>query len=693
MAHHLLICEKPSAATKIAYALGGKSVSRISGRLPFYRFKRGGETVTVVSALGHLYAPVQQGSGWSFPIFNLRWEPKGEKRVRLFLGEISRLAREADSFISACDYDIEGSLIAFMILRHACGGADAKAKRMKFSTLTKDELIEAYENASDLDLPVIRAGMVRHEIDWIFGVNVSRALMEAYSCISGGFEVLSAGRVQGPTLDVLCRREEEIELHVPDPFWNAEAEIEFLPSKAVATGDYAGNPILRKGEGEALASRCDGSEGYVGEVAEEEVELPAPYPFDLGGLQSEAYRVFGFQPWKTQKIAEKLYLEGLISYPRTSSQKLPPSIGYRNILQKLGSNKSYSESVEGIFEYAASGKGLWPRQGKKADPAHPAIYPTGAPPANLTSDAKKVYDLIARRFISTFGPPARKLRRRIDVRLGGGDLFMVTGEKVLDEGWAKHYAPYIELKSRPAPEAKAGDRVRVLSVRVNEGFTHPPPRFNQSTLIRFMEENGLGTKSTRAEILSTLYRRGYISGNWIRVTDLGLGIVKILRKHFPELTSVELTRNLEARMSAIEEGKEDYLDVLLEGAEVAKGVFERMIPELGIIGAEISGLVQKLRDGTGTIGTCPSCHTGQLRIVRSKKSGKRFVGCSNYGAGCNFSAPLPQRGKIHAEGRPCSRCGYPIVMVMAGWSKPWRLCINPNCPSKQGGRSECTRGG
>ncbi|MEJ5292952.1 MAG: DNA topoisomerase I [Candidatus Methanosuratincola sp.] len=684
MAHHLLVCEKPSAARKIAYLLGGRGVSRIGRRVPFYRFQKDGDTVTVVTALGHLYSPAQQGKGWSFPVFNLVWKPASRGRAKLFLVEIARLAREADSFISACDYDTEGSLIAFMILRNACGGADARARRMKFSSLTRDEIVKAYENTSELDMPVINAGRVRHEIDWIFGVNVSRAMMDAFSCKTGGFEVLSAGRVQSPTLDALCRREDEIDLHVPDPYWIAGAEIRFTSNGERARAEYSRNPILRKGEGEDLRRRCEGSSGTVSRVEDSELTIPAPTPFDLGDLQSEAYRAFGFQPWRTQKIAEGLYLEGLVSYPRTSSQQLPPSIGFRSILTKLGTNHEYEESVNAILEYADARGGLWPRQGRKADPAHPAIHPTGVKPKRLGADARKVYDLIVKRFISTFGPPARKSLRTIDVKLEMGDVFSVKAEAVSDPGWMEHYEPYAKARSSRLPEVAEGGGARAEKVWVEEKFTDPPPRFNQISLVRFMEKNGLGTKSTRAEIISTLYRRGYIAGSGIRVTDRGRGVIEVLRKRFPDLVSIELTRDLEERMAGIEEGREDYSAVLIRGADAIKEAFERTISEFEAVGEEISNLVNALREKGGKLGPCPSCKNGELRIVRSKKTGKRFVGCSNYGSGCSFSAPLPQRGAIRATGEACRICGYPTVTVIGagGRTDPWRVCLNPGCSSR-----------
>ncbi|MDI9643661.1 MAG: DNA topoisomerase I [Candidatus Verstraetearchaeota archaeon] len=679
--HHLIVCEKPSAARKVAFALGGGKAGRVKQGLPFYRFSRAGDTITVVSALGHLYAPVQQGSGWSFPVFNLVWKPVKNRRARAFIQEISSLAKEADSFISACDYDTEGSLIAFMVLRYACHGSDRAAKRMKFSSLTKSELISAYENASKLDVPVIMAGMTRHEVDWIFGVNISRAIMDAYSCNSGGFEVLSAGRVQGPTLSALWRRERTINLHVPDPFWTIEADLEFEPNGEVARASFCENPVLSKRRAEEIVKRCAGIRGTVSRLKEKEIAIPPPCPFNLGDLQAEAFRVFRFPPLKTQKEAERLYLEGLISYPRTVSQQLPPSIGYRRILEDLGENREYAKEVEDILRMAEAKGGLRPRQGKNTDPAHPAIYPTGISPGKLVQNARKVYDLIVRRFLSVFGPAARKTLVNIEVR-AGDECFKIDGELLMDPGWMKYYKPYARAGERAVPEVKEGDGATVLRVWKNDRFTQPPPRFNQSSLLRYMERNSLGTKGTRAEIVSTLYKRGYITGSNISVTELGRGVLMVLSRHFPELTTVRMSRELEKRMEAIEEGTEDYAEVLLNAAEKAKEVFEGMVYGFEEVGAELNTVVQRLRKQKSTIGSCPHCRTGVLEVLRSRKTGKRFLGCSNYGAGCSFSAPLPQRGTIRTSGKVCSSCGFPIIAVTGGYSKTWTICINPECPSK-----------
>jgi len=687
MPYQLIICEKPSAAWKIAYALGGgRTKRRTVDGVPIYRFERGGREVTVVPALGHLYAVSQRSVGWSFPVFNLGWVPIYEVsrrrggRMRAWIEVISKLAKDADSFVSACDFDTEGSLIAYMILKHACGGADAKAGRMKFSTLTRTDIAAAYENMmGSLDLERIGAGKTRHELDWIFGVNVSRALMDSLNRSGGKFEVLSAGRVQSPTLYILYKREVAVNLHVPDPFWTIGAEAKIKGRLLPAA--YELKAVFSRGDALAVAGRCNGRRGTVKDINARETAIPPPPPFDLGGLQSEAYRLFGYIPSRTQRIAERLYLSALISYPRTSSQKLPSSLNFEGLISNLGRNPNYRELANEIL---SSGRPLRPREGSKTDPAHPAIHPTGDLfGGGHGREEFRVYDLIVKRFLATFGEWASKRITEITIACGEGDLFRVREERVLEAGWMGYYHPYTSLAEFSIPEVAVGEEVEMGRVWVEDRFTSPPPRFNPNSILKHMERNGLGTKATRADILDTMYRRGYIQGLKIGVTDLGFAVVSILRKFFPELISVELTRKMERDMEELEAGSKRTDEVLTEAIDEIKPVFEKIISGYDRVGEELLKVMDFLREGRRTLGKCPGCKEGNLTIIRSRKTGKRFVGCTNYSSGCRFSLPLPQRGRITPEGRVCRTCGYPIVEVRGLSARVWRLCINDKCPSKE----------
>lgn len=211
----LIITEKPDAARRIASALDikGQAKRRDDDGVPYYVAYRDKEIV-VVPALGHLYTIAQEGGRRSdFPVFSFKWVPRNvaerkAQQVRAWVETISRLARDADVFIDACDYDIEGSLIGYCILRYACDGKQDAAKRMKYSTLTRDELEKSYAQLlPHLDFTLAEAGRTRHEIDWLYGINLSRALTLAAKECSGRYAALSTGRVQGPTLKFMAARE------------------------------------------------------------------------------------------------------------------------------------------------------------------------------------------------------------------------------------------------------------------------------------------------------------------------------------------------------------------------------------------------------------------------------------------------------------------------------------------------------
>ncbi len=228
----LIITEKPDAANRIAMALDaiGKPKKIVSNGVPYYQAYRDGNIV-VVPSLGHLYTISCKQKGRGYPVFDYQWVPRyraerGASRIRVWLKVIAQLAKNAFGFVDACDFDIEGSIIGYNILKFACGGKETLAKRMKYSTLTKEELQESYTHLlPNLDFAQIEAGLTRHEIDWLYGINLSRALTQAAQKCSGQYSTLSTGRVQGPTLRFLEMREKTINCFVPTPYWTITAKI------------------------------------------------------------------------------------------------------------------------------------------------------------------------------------------------------------------------------------------------------------------------------------------------------------------------------------------------------------------------------------------------------------------------------------------------------------------------------------
>jgi len=682
----LIITEKPEAARRIAQALDkeGKPEEVKEKEVPYFHVLRD-KRLVVVPALGHLYTVIhERGKRNYYPVFSFKWVPRylaerGSKNIRAWIEVISELAVGAEEFINACDYDLEGSLIGYSILKYACKGKENIAKRMKFSTLMKSELEKAYDELlPHLDFGLIEAGKTRHEVDWLYGVNLSRALTLAAKRWSGRYATLSTGRVQGPTLKFLVEREKAIQCFVPTPYWSIKAEAEIKGS--IYEAGYEREKIERKAEADAVLRACEGKTAEIKKIEMKKFRQMPPFPFDVGSLQAEAYRLFGYTPRGTLNIAERLYLEALISYPRTSSQKLPPVINYKAILTALSKDRNYKDLALGLLKKTE----LKPLEGKKTDPAHPAVYPTGnLPERALSEPERKIFDLVVRRFMAVFGDPAVKQSMRVSIQVNG-HLFYLRGRQVLEAGWLRFYEPYAKTEEVLLPPIKEGETIRLKRVIREDKFTNPPPRYNPSSLVKKMEERGIGTKATRADIVETLYSRGYIAEKRIFVTSLGFDVAETLGKYCPTVVSVELTRDLEEKMEQIQNNEAKRVNVLVEAVDRLKPTLERFKTRETVIGEALSAAIKRARMEERIIGQCPDCGTGQLMILYSRKTGKRFIGCTNYFKGkCKTSFPLPQRGTVKPARRSCRACEWPLLDVRMKGRRPWALCFNPNCPLKE----------
>jgi DNA topoisomerase-1 len=512
----------------------------------------------------------------------------------------------------------------------------------------------------------------------LYGVNLSRALTIAAKDWSGKYATLSTGRVQGPTLRFLVAREKAIRCFVPTPYWSIKAEVEI--NGLVFEAEYEKKIIETKREANAILDACKGKNGLIEKIDYKKFQQMPPTPFDLGALQSEAYSLFGYTPMRTSNIAQRLYLDALISYPRTSSQKLPPSINYEAILRSLNRVSEYKKLTAELL----AKRELKPREGKKEDPAHPAIYPTGnLPERTLDASERNIWDLVIRRFMAVFDEPAIRQSMKVYINVDG-HRFYLRGRQTLKEGWLRFYEPYIRSEEVILPQIKEEQKINIKKVILEDKFTKPPPRYNPGSLLKRMEEAEIGTKATRADIIQTLYDRKYVRDERMTVTDLGFEVLEVLEKHCPTVVSIKLTRELEERMNRIQINNEKREEVLVDAVEILKPVAEELKEKEEEIGEQLSNAIKRARLEERIIGTCPICNTGKLMTLYSRRTGKRFVGCTNYFKGlCKTSFPLPQKGTIRPLGKNCRGCGWPIVQVRIKGRRPWTLCFNPKCPLKE----------
>ena len=581
----VLVAEKPKAAEKIARALG-RSVKCRMYDVPYWIVKVNGSNLVVAPSAGHLYGMYTREKG--FPVYTYYWAPiweneRGASYLKKFHLMLSKVLPGARIYINACDYDVEGSLIGYMIIKNM--GDPSRAYRMKFSSLGPEEIRRAYRNLQPLDMEMVEAGMARHELDWLWGINISRALMEALKRFSGKRASLSAGRVQSPTLVEAKRRWIEKSLHVPHPSFSIEV--------ALASGGvefkakpHGWAPETRQ---EALAHvrrirRLD-TVKVIASTGRRE-RLPPPPAFNLGDLQAEASRVYRYSPAKTQSLAEDLYLEGLISYPRTNSQKLPPTIGYKAIMAKLEAGP-HSQLVKRLLDETRGA--LKPVQGRKEDPAHPAIHPTGEKPGQLDRDHWNIYDMIVRRFLAAFSSHATLARTTLILEDRDGYKYQARGVQVVEEGWLYYYH-FSKPREGEIPRIGVGGEARVEGAKMQTSWSKPGASIAKIDLLKWMERVNIGTEATRSRIIEVLFKRGYLveDRGGVEVSDLGFTVATIIEELFPQLASPGLTRQFEEKLEEIREGRASRREVVEEAIRVIDGLIREYQENLERVGARLS---------------------------------------------------------------------------------------------------------
>ncbi|MDY6776862.1 MAG: DNA topoisomerase I [Candidatus Nanohaloarchaea archaeon] len=666
----LMVAEKPKVAKRLADALGDYRVEENRGVKNYVLDTDRGEVV-ISPAVGHIFTLEQEDGEWTYPVFDVEWVPSfesddGNSYVKKYYNNLEDQAGKASDFINACDYDIEGSVIGFTAISFIGDAEEDRIRRMKFSTLTSGDLQDAFDDLEGFDRGQTEAGLTRHILDWYYGINISRALMLAVRS-QDRYKTLSTGRVQGPALKILADREREIKEFEPDPYW------EVVWTGGGLEAEHEEDRFWEEEAADQVFERSRGEDAEVASLDRNRYKHNPPVPFNLTGLQREAQSQFNISPKRTQQIAQSLYEDSLISYPRTESQKLPPKIGYRKILEKMKKQDSYEEKAESVLDK----DDLYTTQGDKSDDAHPAIYPTGMSPSGLSDDEEKIYDLVVKRFFAVFGDAA--VRETLKVTLDvNGEVFQAKGKRTVERNWFELYEPYVNAETIDLPDLEEGQEVPVEEVEKLDKETQPPNRYSQAGIVSEMEDRNLGTKATRGDTIDRLYDRGYIDSAPIEVTDTGLAVVEALEDHAPGILSEELTREFEEEMEEIRNLEKTRDEVLEEARQTLTDILEKFREDEEEIGEELIDAVDRQRKKERELGPCDQCDDGTLRIIT--KNGK-FVGCSNY-PDCENTYPLPNDGKIESTDKTCDTCHTPIIKVIRKGKRPFEMCLDPDCPTK-----------
>jgi len=599
----------------------------------------------------------------------LVWAPIGKVPAeRELIRALKNLAKKADNVIIATDFDREGELI----------GSDARGlvlevnknvpmSRARFSAITKDEIERAFSELTEVDDCLAQAGESRQDIDLVWGAVLTRYLTMAK--YSGFGNVKSAGRVQTPTLALIVEREREREAFNPETYWQVKAGFRAGDTE---DGEFAaGHATDRFKSGEeaerVMAAVAGATIGRVSAAEKKRRQVKAPTPFNTTALQAAAASE-GISPARTMRIAETLYMNGLISYPRVDNTVYPASLDMTGILKALAEVPVYREHVHRIQSAP-----LHPTRGANETTDHPPIHPTAAgDPDKLKPEEWKLYNLVARRFMATLSDAAVIEGTKVTIDVAG-EPFVAKGDILVVPGFRAIY-PYGLKKDEQLPALHEGDEVAFLGAELFEKQTEPPARYSQGKLIQEMEKRGLGTKATRHAIIERLEEVKYTEGDPIAPTCLGHAVIDALSAFAPRITTPNMTAELESEMDDIANGRISRKEVVDHSRELLGKVMDELIPKA----ADVGDTLKVATAADAKVGVCPkSGH--DLLIKNSPKTKGQFVGCSGWPE-CDVTYPLPQ-GKIEAVEAACPECGTPQVRVIQFRTKPREMCLDPACPT------------
>ena len=605
----------------------------------------------------------------------LVWAPIGKTPAeKELIRALRTAAKNAEEVVIATDYDREGELIgsdASALVREV--NKAAPIYRARFSAVTKGEVEHAFENLVAVDECLAQAGESRQDIDLVWGAVLTRYLTMAK--YSGFGNVKSAGRVQTPTLALIVEREREREAFVPEVYWTVKGAFATEPSGKTPRAEFAAGHATERFKSEAEAQRvmdavAGKTFGTVTAAEKKRRKVAPPTPFNTTALQAAAASE-GITPARTMRIAETLYMDGLISYPRVDNTVYPNSLDLPAILKGLSEIPQYRPHVQSILRGA-----LHPTRGAKEAHDHPPIHPTGAlaDPEKMKPEQWKLYNLVARRFLATLSDAAVVEGTKVTIDVGG-EPFVAKGDVLAEPGFRAIY-PYGLKKDEQLPPLAEKDSVQFAGAELTQKQTEPPARYSQGKLIQEMEKRGLGTKATRHAIIERLLEVRYAANEPLEPTCLGRAVIDALSSFAPRITTPDMTSELEAEMDAIANGRNTRVEVVAHSRELLARVMDQLIPNAPDVGAAL----KEAGADDAKVGVCLKCGH-DLLVKSSLKTRGQFVGCSGWPE-CDVTYPLPQ-GKIEPLDEPCEVCGTPRVKVIQFRSKPLEICLDPACSTNK----------
>lgn len=642
MSHSVVIVESPAKAKTINKYLG--------------------KDYTVLASVGHVRdLPAKDGSVKPDEDFAMSWTVDTKAKSRL--SDITKAVKNADKLILATDPDREGEAISWhvlQVLQDKKAIKDKPVERVVFNAITKKSVLEAMDNPRQIDEPLVDAYLARRALDYLVGFTLSPVLWRKLPGAK------SAGRVQSVALRLICDREGEIERFQPVEYWSITATLANLEDKQFEAriAEYDGKKVQRQDiPNEALATEIktmlDGANLSVEKVEPKPVKRNPYAPFTTSSLQMDASRWFGFSAKQTMQVAQRLYegidiggeTVGLITYMRTDGVQVAPEAiePIRNQIAESYSDRHVPEKPR-----------IYTSKAKNAQEAHEAIRPTeisripDSIAKYLDEDQKKLYGLIWRRTMASQMASAEIDRTAVDILAdnnGKQARLRANGSVIRFDGFL---AAYEAAKSqgeededgKRLPAMAQGEAVKRENIEAKQHFTEPPPRYSEASLIRKMEELGIGRPSTYASVLSTLQDRDYVTLEKRRFTPASKGrvVTSFLESFFNRYVEYDFTANLEEQLDQISAGELAWKDVLRDfwtqfSASVEEIKDVRVTEVLDTLNVELAPLAFPPREDGSEPRACPNCSEGQLSLKVGKFGA--FIGCSNYPE-CNYTRQLGQ---------------------------------------------------
>jgi DNA topoisomerase III len=657
MGKTLVVAEKPSVGRDIASALPGSfTPSKDKSHLD-------GDEYVITWAVGHLVGLAEPDAydpklkKWRFadlPILpeEFKLVPNDDKAKKQ-LGAIHKLMKSPDVelIVNACDAGREGELI--FAYTYETAKVDKPVERLWLNSMTKKAIVDAFAHLRPgAEMKQLEAAArSRSEADWVVGMNATRAASIRLRAAFDG--AVSLGRVQTPTLALVARREEEIRAFKPEPYWLVQALFEADGARSYP-GRYLGGKRIAEDDAARIVQDCTGQPGTIAKLEKKEESERPQLLYDLTSLQRHANTLYGFSARRTLGAAQKLYeTRKALTYPRTNSRFLPGDmIGeIKPTAELVGRNAPYAAGARYVTSLEKLPLGRVVNDKKVTD--HHAIIPTKSEHdlGRMSEDERRVYDLVAKRFLAIFHPDAVFERTRVETEVAT-HLFRTSGRRLIEPGWKAVYGEQADPPpsedddsggDQALPRLEQGEQVQTKSVESIRKETQPPRRFTEASLLGAMEtagkdiedgelreamkDSGIGTPATRASIIERLIAVGYLEreGRALHATEKGVQVIRLLNDH--PLTSAELTGDWELRLARIEQGQDKRPEFMSDIAKFTAGTVEELDKLKGV-------RIERAR-----LGPCPVCGR---EVVENRKG---YSCWSKDDPGCGFVIWKKKAGK------------------------------------------------